>query len=252
MYPHSFLWHYLWIAPRALQIVIAAVMVRRGLMREFPVFFAYTVFQIVEEGTLFILDHSPAVSAYQYWCFRSVGLGFDVILRFGIIFEIFANVFRNYPGLTQLTRILFRGAVVVLLFAAIVVAALAPDDGTFAILARIHHFDLAVAIMQSGLLVLLVGFSSYFALSWRSPAYGIAFGLGIFATVRLATEAIRVWTGPEAGYAFDFVTMATYHCCVVIWLVYLVAPEKNRLPAMKLPENNLEQWNAELQRLLLQ
>jgi hypothetical protein len=252
MYPHSFLWHYLWIAPRALQIVIAAVMVRRGLIRDFPVFFAYTVFQIVDEGTLFILDHSPAVSGYQYWCFRSVGLGFDVSLRFAIIFEIFINVFRNYPGLRQLTRILFRGATVLLLFAAVVVAALAPNDGTLPILSRVHLFDLSVVIMQSGLLLLLLGFSSYFALSWRSPAYGIAFGLVIFATVRLATEAIRVWTGPEAGYAFDFVTMATYHCCVVIWLAYLLAPEKGRLPAIKLPQNNLEQWNAELQRLLLQ
>ena len=46
MYPHSFLWHYLWIAPHALQIIIAIVMLRRGLFREFPVFFTYTVFQI--------------------------------------------------------------------------------------------------------------------------------------------------------------------------------------------------------------
>ncbi len=82
MYPHSFLWHYLWIAPHALQILIAVVMMRRGLVRDFPVFFAYTVFQIVEEGTLFILDHSRAVSGYQYWYCRSVGLGFDVTLRF--------------------------------------------------------------------------------------------------------------------------------------------------------------------------
>jgi hypothetical protein len=46
--------------------------------------------------------------------------------------------------------------------------------------------------------------------------------------------------------------MATYHCCVVIWLVYLLAPETAGRPVKKLPANNLEQWNAELQRLLLQ
>ena len=80
MYPHSFLWHYLWIAPHALQIIIAIVMIRRGLFREFPVFFTYTVFQMVEEGTLFILDHSAAVSGYQYWCAHSVGLAIDVAL----------------------------------------------------------------------------------------------------------------------------------------------------------------------------
>ena len=110
MYPHSFLWHYLWIAPHALQIIVAVVMVRRGLFREFPVFFAYTVFQVLEEGTLFILDHSAAISGYQYWCAHSVGLAIDVALRFAIIVEIFSSVFRNYPGLKHLCRIFFRGA----------------------------------------------------------------------------------------------------------------------------------------------
>lgn len=252
MYPHSFLWHYLWVAPHALQIVIAIVMVRRGLWREFPVFFAYTVFQIVEGGTLFVLDHSAAVSADQYWCAHWVCLAIDVALRFAIIFEIFTSVFQKYPGLKQLTHVVFRRATIVLLFVAILVAARAPDDGTFPILSRVHLLDLGVGVMQSGLLMLLIGFASYFGLSWRSPAYGIAFGLGILASVRLAIEAVRVWTGPVAGYAFDFVTMATYHCCVVIWLVYLLAPETVRRPLQELPDNNLEQWNAELQRLLLQ
>ncbi len=140
----------------------------------------------------------------------------------------------------------------VLLFAAIVVVAQAPDDGTLPILSRIHLLDLSVSVMQSGLLLLLVGFSSYFGLSWRSAAYGIAFGLGIFASVDLATETVRIWTGSSPAVAFDFVTMATYHCCVVIWLVYLLAPETARRTVKELPENNLEQWNAELQRLLLQ
>ena len=44
--------------------------------------------------------------------------------------------------------------------------------------------------------------------------------------------------------------MATYHCCVVIWLVYLLVPETAH-SVKELPENTLEQWNAELQRLLL-
>lgn len=252
MYPHSFLWHYLWLAPHALQIIVAIVMLRRGLWREFPVFFAYTVFQVVEEGTLFVLDHVAAISPEQYWDAYWVGLAIDVTLRFAIIFEIFSSVFQNYPALKQLTRILFGGATVILLFAAIAIAAQAPDEATFPILSRVHILDLSVSVLQTGLLLLLVGFSSYFGLSWRSPAYGIAFGLGIFATVVLAAKAARLWSGPVAGYSFDFITMATYHCSVVVWLVYLLAPETTRRVAKELPENNLEQWNAELQRLLLQ
>jgi hypothetical protein len=106
--------------------------------------------------------------------------------------------------------------------------------------------------MQSGLWLLLLAFSFYFGLSWRACAYGIAFGFGIFSTVVLASESLRVWSGPKVGYAFDFVAMATYHCVVLIWLAYVLAPEAASGPVKELPENNLEQWNAELQRLLLQ
>jgi hypothetical protein len=161
-------------------------------------------------------------------------------------------MFRKYPGLGRLNRFVFQWAIVVLLFVAIVIAACAPEDGTFHILSRSRVLDLSVNVMQTGLWLLLVGLSAYFRLSWRSFEYGIAFGFGVFASVTLATEAMRVWTGFVAGYAFDAVAMAAYNCCAVIWLVYLLLPDKSPSTLKELPENNLEQWNAELQRLLLQ
>lgn len=252
MYPHSFLWHLLWLAPRIIQVFIAVIMIRRGLVREFPIFFTYTVFQVISEGTLFVLDHDAAVTAYQYWYAYWVGLTVSSALRFGIIWEVCSNMFLKYPGLKRLNRFAFRWAIVVLLFLAIIVAAQAPEDGTFHILSRIRVVDLSVNMMQSGLWLLLLGFSAYFHLSWRSFEYGIAFGLGIFATVVIATQAMRVWTGFVAGYAFDFGSMVAYNCCAIIWLVYLLAPDKSHNMPTDLPENNVEQWNAELQRLLLQ
>ena len=250
MYAHSFLWHYLWIAPHALQIVIAIIMIRRKLFREFPMFLTYTIFQVVLEGTLFILDHSRAVSGPLYWAVYWPGLVVSIALRFAVISEIFSQVFSNYPGLKELSRLLFRWASAVLLLVAIAVAVHTPNDGSFYFLSAIHVLDRAVGLTQSGLLLLLVGFSSYFGLSWRSFTYDIAIGLAIFSSVDLATEAIR--TGSVAGYIFDLVTMATYHCCVMIWLVYLLVPETARRTVKEPPENNLEQWNAELQRLLMQ
>jgi len=252
MYPHSFPWHLLWLAPRVLQVFIAAIIIRRGLVREFPVFFIYTVFQVISEGTLFVLDHDAAVSSYQYWYVYWVGLTVSSALRFGIIWEICSNMFSKYPGLRQLNRFVFRWAIVVLLLLAIAVAAHAPEDGTFHILSRTRVLDLSVNVMQSGLWLLLVAFSAYFGLSWRSFAYGIAFGLGIFATVALAAGATRLWTGYVAGHVSDFVIMGAYNCSAIVWLVYLLAPERAGRILKEVPENNLEQWSAELQRLLLQ
>jgi hypothetical protein len=252
MYAHSFLWHYLWIAPHALQLIIAIVMIRRRLFNDFPVFLTYTIFQAIAGTVLFILDHMAAVSGYQYWYAHwTVSLS-STGLRFGVIWEVFRNIFRDYPGLQRLTRVVFRTGLVVFLFVAIVIAARAPEVGSLHILSRVHILDLFMDIIQTGLWMLLIGLSYYFGLSRGTFAYGIVFGLGIFSTVDLATEAIRVWTGFIAGHAFDLVSMATYHCCVVVWLVYLLAPETIHRTPKELPNNNLEQWNAELQRLLVQ
>ncbi len=253
MYPHSFLWHYLWLAPHALQAVIAVVMIRRRLSREFPMFLTYTVFQIVQGVALFILDHSLRVSPAQYWGASWPAQIVSIVLRFAVIYEIFSHVFRPYPALAELGRLLLRWASVILVLVAVAVAAYAPGDATPPILAGVHVVDRAVDFVQCGLLVLLFLFSSYFGLSWRSYAYGIAAGLGIFASVDLATAAIRVASAAGRGsYVFDFVTMATYHLCVVIWLAYLLAPESARCTVKELPDHNLEEWNTALERLLMQ
>jgi hypothetical protein len=85
-----------------------------------------------------------------------------------------------------------------------------------------------VDVMLSGLMIVLLGFSSYFGPFQSQLSLWYCGCLGIFSSVGLGDRAMRVWTGPVAGYAFDFVTMATYHCCVVIWMVYLLAPETAR------------------------
>src|ERR1700720_603593 len=98
MYPHSFWWHYLWIAPHVLQLVIAVMLIRRRLIHEFPMFLAYTIFQSVQTAVLLILDHSSAISPTLYWNTDWAGLLVTIILRFAVIHEIFTCVFRNYPA----------------------------------------------------------------------------------------------------------------------------------------------------------
>jgi hypothetical protein len=51
----------------------------------------------------------------------------------------------------------------------------------------------------------------------------------------------------------NFLNMATYHACVLIWFYYLLLPQKSATTsAVSLPENTLAIWNRELERLLEQ
>jgi len=49
----------------------------------------------------------------------------------------------------------------------------------------------------------------------------------------------------------DFANMATYHGCVLLWFYYLLGPQPVAVKSVAvLPDNNLDLWNRELERLL--
>jgi hypothetical protein len=59
------------------------------------------------------------------------------------------------------------------------------------------------------------------------------------------------WLFGQKSYLLDFLNMATYHVCVLVWCYYLLVPQKLAITsAVLLPEHNLDIWNRELERLL--
>lgn len=253
MHPLRPLFYYLWIAPHFLQIIILLLMIRRKLYKQFPMFFLYTAFELFQFVVLFAVGGSGSFSEEQYRAMFTLGSAISTALRFGIIYEICAHMVRDYPGLKETGRSLFRWATVVLLLIAAAIAAATHGNGGHGPVVVLSVLDRTASIMQCGLLLLLFLFSRYFSLSWRNCTFGLALGFGIFASIELATSAIRSQIGSSRADFVDLVVMAAYHSCVLIWVFYLVVPERNtnRTPE-RLPEDNLEVWNHELQRMLQQ
>jgi hypothetical protein len=247
----SWLRYYLWIAPHVLLIAVLVAMFRRKLHRQFPIFFTYTAFEILQFLTLFVAEYLPSVSRKQYYMMFSFGSAISTILRFGILYEVFVHVFRNYPALDRSARVSFRWAAIILLVAAIAFSLGKSGDHVDRMLSVVSVFDRTFSIVQCGLLLFLFLFSRYFSISWKSHAFGIALGFGIFASVELATSAIRSQVGVSGNQILDFVTMGTYHLCVLIWLFYMLAREQPpKYNSKDLPDHDLDTWNHELQRLI--
>ena len=246
------LFYYLWIAPHVLLAVILMLMIRRKLYKQFPVFLLYAGFEVFQFTVLLsvVIQHG-SLSDERYKGAFALGTAISSALRFGIIYEIFTEVFRNYDALRELSKVLFRWATIILLLIGVALASThgSSPDQFFVIVPTLCR---TVGLMQCGLLMFLFLFSRYFALSWRNYAYGIALGFGILASLELADYAIRSQI-VAGSYLLDYLGMATYHCCVLIWIFYLLAPEpKTYRMQKKLPEHDLEVWNEELQRLLQQ
>lgn len=255
------LWYYLWVAPHILQGIILFAMVRLGLRRQFPMFFLYTAFEILQSILLLAVSHYVSYFGTVYFQVFAVGLALSTAIRFGVIYELFGHFFQRYPALSATGRVLFRAATLVLLLLAVGLAVSAPGNAPDRALTDAPYLSLktttfaadrAVMVLQCGLLVALFLFSRYFVLSWRSRAFGIALGLGAFASAELAIMAMRLYI-PGTDEAFDLPSMGIYHLCVLVWILYVARAEREpRVTVNTLPTCDLEIWNSELQRLLQQ
>src|SRR6202166_1523379 len=258
--PHSLLWHYLWLAPNVLQAALAVLLWYRGLQRQFPVFVGYLIFGAIEQFTLYGMDVAPSVSAEAYWSASWVGLIVEAMLIVAVIGELSFQLLQGRPAIARIGSRLISGAGAVFVWLAVLAAAFSrvfhrPPP-------LISHADLlmfrAYVIMQSsylidfGLVLALFLFASHFGLRWNHRGFGIALGFGIVWCEHLATWAL-IASGTLLDKRLDFLNMATYHACVLMWFYFLLVPEKSATTsAVSLPENNLDIWNRELERLLQQ
>jgi hypothetical protein len=253
---HSLLWHYLWVAPSLLLLVLSVVMWRRGLQKQYPVFVIFAALTAIEQFTLYAADVIPSVSNDTFWRMVWAGLLVEAVIKFALIGEIFGFVFGQYPSLAKLGTLLIRGVGIVLVILATVAAAYTKKDSAYWIIAGAHLLERTMYLIECGLIVFLFMFAAYFRLTWNRLSFGIAVGLGISASVHLATWALMATAGFSVYQRnlLDFVNMATYHVCVLIWGYYLLVPAKkiSRVSASGPSEHNLAVWNQELERLLHQ
>lgn len=223
-----------------------------------PVFFAFAVFSAAAELAAYATDVAPGVSALTFWRVYWTRLLVQGILKFVLIGEIFAHVFGSYESIARLGRLLIRALGVVLVLAAAIAAAYAPQNSHFGIISGAWLLEQTIYLIESGLLLFIFLFAFYFHLAWKRYDFGITLGLGISSCVHLASWAVLINLGrlDPRRMIFVFLEMATYHAVVLMWFYYLLVPSKvkSKAPelAAPLPENNLDLWNRELERLIHQ
>lgn len=241
----------LWVVAPALQALLAGVMFKRKLHREYPIFLAYTVSHVVRFMVLLGAHQQGSPEAYRY-SFLAAEL-VDAALSFAVIYELYSHLFREYRGVQKLASLVFRWAGAVLLGLAVLTAAASPAAAdTNRVLAALFTLDRGVSIVRGGLLLLLFLFASYFGLRWKDFAFGIAAGFALGTSVELATFALRTHLGVVGKPILSLISSAAYDCSVFVWLAYVFLPE----PAVRLAQLparlELEGWNQALLELLHQ
>jgi hypothetical protein len=239
---------FLWWAQPILQSVVAAIMWRRKIHRQFPVFFYFLVAQVVNFAVTYPLYHNAAYKWY-FWCYW-IGEAANAILGFKVIHEIFLDVFRPYHALKDLGTPIFKWAGAVMLLVSVVVAA----SNSFSqdpIVHAVTTLERAVFMVQFGLILFLILFSRFLGVSRRQTSFGIALGFGLFAGTELMLLAMQAGglVGRRSHATYNLVNMLAYNGAVVLWLIYSLSPMVSRDPKVNyLQTQRWEKGLADLQQ----
>lgn len=231
-----------------LQAVLCTVLVSKKIWRQFPVFAGYSVFCLFQALLCYTIRGVPILFTYVYWTCESVGL----ILGLAVIYEVFVKVLVPYPALHKLASAAFRWTLVLLLLAsASVVYFHSPVEGS-RFFAAFVVLEQATRIAEVGLVVFLFSFLRVFGLHWRQYIFGIALGLGLFTTVELVGITMRAYFGIPISPMFNAVRSLAFDCSLLIWIGYLLAPERVTSTAEMPKRAQLEQWNHAIMELINQ
>jgi hypothetical protein len=219
---------YLWCAQPVLQLTIAVVFWRRKLHKQFPVFFAFLVTQVVNFSVIFPLWLTGNYDIYfiPFW----VGEAINAILGFKVIHEIFIDVFRPYHTLKDLGTLLFKWAGVVMLLVSVVVAFSNSFDQS-PLVHALSTLQRSVRIVQFGLILFLLLFSRFLGVSRKQVSFGISLGFGLFAGVELLLYALN-----SGGFVhlnqMNKINSLTYFASMLTWLAYSLSRKEVREPGL--------------------
>lgn len=241
------IWLYLWVVPHVLLAAIAVLMFRKGLQKDFPIFFSYLVFEVLQFCLLFAVHSQQKTLMYvRVDMFAVAG---SVALRFGILRELFESpLARSVPLRQAMARIMNWGTVVVAALASVFIGALYSSILNHRVFAGYVVIE-ALNTAQCGLLALLFLWHRFLGLRMSPFAFGIAAGMGLVAGFEPFLRALNDSLAVRYLRVPDLLQMAIYHVAVVVWLYFALAREKIRTDS-KATLPDLREWAADLGRII--
>lgn len=243
-----------WIGSTIAELLVVGIMLRRRLVRSFPIFFISIAFDLLREITLPAVGfHSALAYGYGYWLSAPI----EYVIGFGVMVEAYRHSFGADPRVPAKTLWMLGFAGVALVGLAVFLV-LHPDLPTTNLSGLVLTLNRSLELLSCGMLLFLWIFASRLGISWRHHVWGIVFGFGIYSTMGLSVATVHAITGTASGDWLARVTHFSYLAATIIWTVYLWKPEPERGPVtlkeISLASHLIERYRrmlAQLWRLFL-
>jgi hypothetical protein len=230
------------------QALLVVVLLSRRLWVKLPFFTAYSIFTFTGTVIGYGVRQNSVAYFYTYWLSECAA----IVLGLAVLYEVFRQLLAPHVALHKLAKLVFVSTCVVLaVLGATVVYSHAFESGQ-TLKTTVFVVEEAARVFEIGLLMFLFFFSSVFGLHWRRHEFGIALGLGIFVSVELVNLTMTTHLGPIVAQSFGIIRGITFDLSLLIWLGYILIPERVAVRA-ELPKRvQLEQWNQAMMELIKQ
>jgi hypothetical protein len=247
-----------WTLAVILQIAASVMLIKLRFNRGFPAFFRYTVFEVFRSVALFTIiilkTHIHSVYAMYfdfYWITDAIWIALSLL----VLHEVSRNFFRDYPLARKIVSAAFIIGMLGLLVFDVYLTTAAPGHESHHLIALILLIDRNLAVIETGLVVVLFLCTQFMGLPWRTNlSFGISLGLGILQSVNLVAVFARAQFGRTVNDVYAMSKMFAYALAVVVWLVYISHPRPSCdvCPELASASADVEDWNEALKDILNQ
>ena len=238
----------LWVVGIVCQAILGVVLVSKKGWKTFPFFTAYFAVGFTSSVFIYILQRHMKLYFYSYWLMEAIG----VALGFAVVYEVFSILFSTHDALRRLATLTFRCVLALLVCIGFVVLLKHTPFSFRGITSAVVTVEESARIIEVGLLMCLFALCSAFGLHWRQQVFGVALGLGIFAAVELITVTVWGQTSKAVHEYLNVVRILGFNTSLLIWIGYLLVPERSA-GKVELPQRSqLEQWNQAVMELIKQ
>lgn len=208
-----------------LEIALAITLFVRGFwLKEFPFFFSYICYAVLDVVTLLVIEHVATGRTYArvFWVAQAIYAVFGLLA----MNEAFRKVFKVY----YLRRGWFSWLVpgLVLVIGSISVwkwLRHAPVQAGPLTVAYIS-FDLATNYMLAGVFGLFGLLVFFWRTKWQQYTFDVMLGFGVFSIVGMLADALRSDFGTRMNFFFIYAASVAYIVACVIWLLAFMQPRQ--------------------------